>query len=143
MKYIPSLMITTLLSATASAQGAAEDFYRNQAATLVGSPFQPLAELLGPLLLQLSLLVGGIFGLYIILILLRVYYERKKLKLLQHIRYNLDQQNHYYGISSSREKIGFLHKYVVDKLFPRHLEKHYQPFLGKGEKKKRPAKIQS
>src|SRR3989338_2645265 len=103
---------------------------------LNGSALAPLAELLGPLLVKLSVLVGGIFGLYVILIILRIYYERKNMKLLQHIRYDLDQQNRHYGIPSSRDKIGFLHKFVVDKAFSSHLKKHYRPFAQKGEKKK-------
>lgn len=140
MKYILSLMLITILSSTVI---ALEDIYTEITPNLSGSPLQPLAELLGPVIVKLSVLVGGIFGLYLILILLRVYYERKNMKLLQHIRYNLDQQNRHYGIPSSREKIGLLHKYVVDKLFPGHLEKHYQPFNGKGKKKKVPSKLQS
>lgn len=120
---------------------ALEDIYTENAANLIGSPLQPLAELLGPVIVKLSLLVGGIFGLYIILILLRVYYERKNMKLLQHIRYNLDQQNQHYGIPSSREKIGFLHKYVVDNIFPGHRQRHYLPFNGKRKKKKIPPEL--
>ncbi len=138
------LIFTLLLAACIPFSLAAlENIYAENAANLIGSPLQPLAELLGPVIVKLSLLVGGIFGLYIILILLRVYYERKNMKLLQHIRYNLDQQNQHYGIPSSREKIGFLHKYVVDKLFPRHLEKHYLPFNGKREKRKASPKSSS
>jgi len=95
---------------------------------LNGSALAPLAELLGPLLVKLSVLVGGIFGLYVILIFLRVYYERKNMKLLQHIRYNLDQQNRHYGIPSSEEKKGFLHRHLIDKIVPGHIRKHYQPF---------------
>ena len=104
--------------------------------TFAGSPFEPLAQLLSPVIVKLSVLVGGIFGLYVILIILRIYYERKNMKLLQHIRYDLDQQNRHYGIPSSRDKIGFLHKFVVDKAFSSHLKKHYRPFAQKGEKKK-------
>ncbi|MDO8656094.1 MAG: hypothetical protein Q7K45_02555 [Nanoarchaeota archaeon] len=114
----------------------AEDVPFDAGVTFAGSPFESLAQLLSPVIVKLSVLVGGIFGLYILLILLRVYYERKNMRLLQHIRYDLDQQNRHYGIPSSRDKIGFLHKLVVDKALPSHLKKHYRPFAQKGEKKK-------
>ncbi len=129
------LLLSTLLVPFSLAAIDPETVPYTAGVTFAGSPFAPLAQLLSPLLVKLSVLVGGIFGLYIILILLRVYYERKNMKLLQHIRYNLDQQNHYYKIPSSREKIGFFHKYIVDKIFPSHLKKHYLPFAQKERKK--------
>ncbi len=91
------------------------------------SAFQPLIDLIRPFFLKLSVIVGGIFGLYVILIVLRVYYERKNMILLEHIRYNLDHLNQYYGIPSSREKVGFLHRYLLDFIFPSHIHRHKSP----------------
>jgi len=55
--------------------------------------FQGIVNTVTPLITKLSLLVGGLFGIYLLLLIVRVYYERKNLKLLQDIRFLLDQQN--------------------------------------------------
>lgn len=78
----------------------------------VDSLLQPAIDTLQPFLAKLSLIFGGIFGLYVLLIVIRVYYERKKVKLLQNIRYDLDHLNMYYGVSHSQEKKGVLRKVV-------------------------------
>jgi|APSaa5957512622_1039677.scaffolds.fasta_scaffold89114_2 hypothetical protein len=70
----------------------------------VGPELQPLFELVQPFFLKLSVLVGGIFGLYFILVVVRVYYERKKVKILHDIRFDLDQMNIHYGLRYSRQK---------------------------------------
>ncbi len=57
-----------------------------------------------PLLTKLSVVVGGIFGLYFILVVLRVYYERKKVRILEDIRYDLDRLNDHKGISYSAQR---------------------------------------
>lgn len=92
---------------------------------------QPLIEVVRPLIVKASLLVGGIFGIYIILILVRIHYERRNMKLLQQIRYDLDQQNNHYGIPSSQEKKGFWHRLLVDGLIPPHRQKHNTAFSSK------------
>ncbi len=68
---------------------------------------QPLVDLIQPVFLKASILVGGIFGLYLILILVRIHYERKKVKILQDIRYDLDKLNLSRGVKSSRQRKGF------------------------------------
>ncbi len=93
-------------------------------ADIEGSAFQPLIDLIHPFFLKLSVIVGGIFGLYVILIVMRVYYERKNMILLEQIRYDFDHLNQYYGIPSSREKVGFFHRYLLDALLPSHIHKH-------------------
>ncbi len=103
---------------------------------------QPLVEVIRPLLVKASLLVGGIFGIYIILILVRIHYERRNMKLLQHIRYNLDQQNYHYGIPSSREKKSLWHRLIIDKLFPAHARKHNTLFPRPKEKEEKGRKWQ-
>ena len=78
-----------------------------QAAPEMIDGIQPLVDLVQPIFLKASLLVGGIFGIYLILLIARVHYERKKVKLLQDIRYDLDQLNTFHGVKTSRQKKGF------------------------------------
>lgn len=73
---------------------------------------QPLIDTIKPLVLKVSIIVGGIFGLYIILILIRIHYERKKVKILKDIRYDLDQLNKHHEIGYSQQKKGLLRRMV-------------------------------
>ncbi len=72
----------------------------------------PVLELVRPFFIRLSVLVGGIFGLYVILVAFRVYYERKSLRTLEAIRYDLDALNESMGIDSSRHRKHILHHIV-------------------------------
>ena len=90
----------------------------------VGS-LQPLVDVIRPLIIKASLLVGGLFGIYTILLAFRVYYERKNQILLEKICYDLDHLNQHFGVSSSRERVGFWHKWLLDKLLPGHLLRHH------------------
>lgn len=63
---------------------------------------QSMADTVRPLFLKLSVMLGGIFGLYVILIVARVHYERKKVKILKQIRYDLDHLNQHYDLPYSR-----------------------------------------
>ena len=65
------------------------------------STLNALLELFPPFFKRFSYLVGGIFGLYFILLLVRVYFEQKNLKVLKDIRYDLDRLNEHYGLSYS------------------------------------------
>lgn len=69
-------------------------------------PLQPLVNIIQPLLAKVNLLVGGIFGLYFFLILIRIYYERKKVHILKDIRYDLDYLNEHYKLPHSRNRQG-------------------------------------
>ena len=71
-------------------------------ADMINPVLQPAIELVQPILMKLSVLVGGIFGLYLILIFVRIHYERKKVKLLQDIKYNLDQSNKKHNVPYSK-----------------------------------------
>ena len=71
---------------------------------LVGTGLDTLIEFIRPLFSKLSILVGGVFGLYFILILVRVYYERRKVKILEDIRYDLDRMNISKGLPYSRNR---------------------------------------
>ncbi len=63
---------------------------------------QLVTETLRPLFLKLSFAVGGLFGVYVILLAMRVMYERRQLKLLAAIRYDLDQLNQHFGVTYSK-----------------------------------------
>ena len=100
----------------------------------------PIIDAVKPLVVKVTLLLGGIAGVYAILLLARIHYERKKVKILEHIRYDLDNLNIHYGVPHSRQKIGFWHR-IFDFFFPRHILKHkYDPATSNlyEEKKKRP-----
>ncbi|MBI2668882.1 hypothetical protein HYX14_03495 [Candidatus Woesearchaeota archaeon] len=77
----------------------------------VSSGVQPLTDVLQPLIQQLLLLAGGIAGLYLLLLLTRVYYERKKVRILDDIRYDLDHLNIYYDIPASRHRLGIFKRF--------------------------------
>ena len=64
----------------------------------------PLIEGIKPLMGTISAMVGGLFGLYLIFILSRLYYEHKKVKLMKDIRYDLDYLNQHFGLPYSKEK---------------------------------------
>ncbi|MBT4651403.1 hypothetical protein HOC13_02665 [Candidatus Woesearchaeota archaeon] len=70
--------------------------------------FQPLVDALNPFLGAISWLVGGIFGLYLIMVIARIYYERKMVKILRDIRYDLDQLNFHNGLKTSKQRKGSL-----------------------------------
>ncbi|MBI2146254.1 hypothetical protein HYU22_02860 [Candidatus Woesearchaeota archaeon] len=116
-----------LLSYTTLAADLPADFQ----AGLADAALPPLLDSLQPLLQKLSLIVGGIFGLYIILILVRIHYERKTLKTLQDIRYDLDHLNMHYNLPASRDQPG---------LWKRMFSSVISPFrhTGEEEKKKKP-----
>ncbi len=66
--------------------------------------FLPLIEVVRPVFVKLSFVLGGIFGATILLVLARMYYDHKTVKLLKAIKFNLDQANKHMGISYSFQK---------------------------------------
>ena len=78
--------------------------------TVLLPEFETLVQLIQPLVIKLSFLVGGVFGLYFILIIVRIYFEHKKVKLLKHIRFDLDQLNIHYNLPYSKKQKGWLRK---------------------------------
>ena len=76
----------------------------------IAPDLQPLIDIVQPFFSQLSLLLGGIFGIYILLLLVRIYYERKHVRILDDIRYDLDQQNKQSGVSTSQQRLRGLRK---------------------------------
>ena len=71
---------------------------------LVGTGLDYLFETLQPILKTASIVLGGVFGVYLLLLFARVYYERKKVRLLEDIRYDLDKLNIHYGVHSSKQR---------------------------------------
>lgn len=74
---------------------------------------QLLADTVRPVLLELSVLFGGIFGLYILLIIIRIYFERKKVHLLQQISADFTALNQHLGIHRSLETKGVFRKLLI------------------------------
>lgn len=68
------------------------------------NPLKPVIDSVQPFFKKISVLVGGIFGLYLILILVRIHYERKKYKVLLDVRYDLDQLNRHYNLPYSKAR---------------------------------------
>ena len=60
-----------------------------------------------PFINKISLVVGGIFGIYFILLIIRIWYERKKVKILMDVRYDLDRLNQSQGLPYSKQKKAF------------------------------------
>lgn len=83
-----------------------------QAAPEMIEGVQPLIDLVQPFFIKASIVVGGIFGIYLLLLLVRVHYERKKVKILQDIRYDLDNLNMHYGLKNSKHKRNFLRRFI-------------------------------
>lgn len=73
---------------------------------------QALVDAFQPFLLKLSVIVGGIFGLYVILLIVRIYYERRNYKILKDIRYDLDQLNLHYNLPNSSQRKGILRRFT-------------------------------
>lgn len=69
-----------------------------------------LINALQPLLEKISLFVGGIFGIYVIFALIQSNRERKKIKLLQDIRNDLDLLTKHFGVKHSHEKNGIFRR---------------------------------
>ena len=76
----------------------------------VALPDNFLTNALQPVLERVSILVGGIFGIYVLLAVMQFYRERKKIKLLQDIRNDLDLLTKHFGVKHSHEKNGILRR---------------------------------
>ncbi len=72
----------------------------------------PLSSITGPLIGKISVLVGGIFGLYVILTLSRIYFDHKRTRVLEDIRYNLEHLNSHFGVPSSQQRMGLFRRFV-------------------------------
>lgn len=68
-------------------------------------------QAIGPFFIKLSVVLGGVGLLYLILILVRVYYEREKVQLLKDIRYNQIQINKHYGVRYTMKKKSWIKRF--------------------------------
>ncbi len=89
--------------ATPLEQKAIEEL-ANQAVPEIATVFQPLIDTIKPIMGFVSAIVGGLFGLYLIFIISRLYYEKKKVRLLKNINYDLDYLNQHFDLPYSKEK---------------------------------------
>lgn len=71
------------------------------------SALQPLADIIGPVVQEVQVLVGGIFGIYLILVLVRIYFEHRKLRVMYQIRDHLHCLNVHFGSDEVCERRGF------------------------------------
>src|SRR3989344_1173488 len=69
-----------------------------------------LINALQPILQKVGIFIGGIFGLYILLTLVQIHNERKKVRLLKDIRNDLDLLTKHFGVKHSHEKNGILRR---------------------------------
>ena len=85
--YLAVLILEVIIfSALSSAQPDLEDIGAVVDESVHLGPLQPVQEIVVPFLKRVSALVGGIFGLYFILVVVRIYYERKNFKTLKEIK---------------------------------------------------------
>ncbi len=92
--------------------GLAEESMNSAEGALdITSLIQPLIDSIGPLIIKLGVFVGGVGLLYLVLILIRVYYEREKVQLLKDIRYNQVQMNKHYGVKYTIKKKGLIKRF--------------------------------
>ncbi len=78
----------------------------------VASGLPALLSTFQPFLMKLSWILGGAVGIYLILLTIRVYNERVKVRILKDIRYDLDQLNIHFGVRHSVHRPSFFKKLV-------------------------------
>ncbi len=82
----------------------ASDFLQQ---TGLGDITNQLESTIQPLIKLAEYILGGLFGLYVLLVLIRIHYERKKVNLLKDIRFDLDNLSKHFGVSHSALRKGF------------------------------------
>ncbi len=92
-------------------QAAAQQFAAQPPVAEAVTVFQPLTDLLKPAMGTISAVVGGLFGLYLIFILARLYYESRKVRLLKQIRYDLDNLNQHFKLPYSQQPKPWFHNF--------------------------------
>lgn len=80
----------------------------------VSNTVQPIITLTQPLLIKFYLLFGAVGFFYLILILVRIYYEHQHVNLLKDIRYNLNQLNRHYGLPNAGQRRGIFYRTVIN-----------------------------
>ena len=72
-------------------------------ADITGAATVPVLETVRYIISSISYIIGGIFGVYLILLLVRWWQNRIMIRLLKDIKYNLDQQNRKLKLPHSKE----------------------------------------
>lgn len=98
---------------------------------------QPLIDKIQPILINLSIIFGGIFGLYFIMTISRVYHDRKNYLLLKDIRFNLEQLNKHYGLRHSEHNRTFIENILINIKHKFHLQKAQKEFASYNIKKRK------
>lgn len=88
--------------------------------------FQPLMDVIVPVIGIASAIVGGIFGLYLIMLIIRAYYERKRYLVLKDIRYDLDYLNQHFGLPYSQKKPHHLYRKIIPLEELKKLEREHE-----------------
>ncbi len=105
---------------------------------------QPLSDVLKPVITVIGTLLGGLLGVYILMLLVRWWYERKQLKVMEGIRFDLDYLNQHFNLPYSQKKPHKLYHKVLPLDELRELEKEWeekeQEKEGKKEKKEKERK---
>ena len=128
MKFKLYVVVIVLLSCSALAAETIEQG--------LDAVFLPLIDLVRPIFVKLSFVVSGLFGATLILVFARIYYDRKNVKLLKAIKFDLDQMNKHLGIRYSYESGGFfqhLKHFFEDRAHKKALkQKRPAPIKGRG-----------
>jgi len=98
---------------------------------------QLLIDKIPSLITNLSIIFGGIFGLYLIMTLSRMYYDRKNYLLLKDIRFNLEQLNKHYGLRYSEGNRSLIEKILINIKHKFHLQKAQKEFASYSLRKRR------
>ncbi|MDP3698935.1 MAG: hypothetical protein Q8R47_05080 [Nanoarchaeota archaeon] len=76
----------------------------------IALPQNFIIDALQPVLQKVGIFIGGIFGIYLIVNLINIYNERKKVRLLKDIRNDVDLLTKHFGVKHSHEKKGILRR---------------------------------
>ncbi|MBI4981219.1 hypothetical protein HZC30_06735 [Candidatus Woesearchaeota archaeon] len=98
---------------------------------------QPLTEVIKPIITVIGTLLGGLLGVYILMLLVRWWYERKQLKVMEGIRYDLDYLNQHFNLPYSQKKPHKLYHKVLPLEELRGLEKEWEEKEQEKEGKKK------
>jgi hypothetical protein len=69
-----------------------------------------IANITQPIIAKTSLILGGIFGVYLILTIIRIIFEYRRVKLLKEIKYDLKQLNNHFKIKTYKNRPMLSHR---------------------------------
>ena len=80
----------------------------------ITSLLEPLVEIIGPIVGTVSWLLGGVFGVYLLLLIVRAYYDQKKVRIMKEMRDDLKFIRQQAAIQSAEQNY-----LVIDKKIPK------------------------